>query len=59
MERPAVRQLLNNVQSGRIDCVVVYKVDRLSRSLLDFAVLFATTFWIFVCEFSPLWVWNS
>ncbi len=37
MERPAVRQLLNNVQSGKIDCVVVYKVDRLSRSLLDFA----------------------
>ena len=37
IERPAVRQLLNNVQSGKIDCVVVYKVDRLSRSLLDFA----------------------
>jgi site-specific DNA recombinase len=37
MERPAVRQLLEDVRSGRIDCVVVYKVDRLSRSLLDFA----------------------
>ncbi len=37
IERPAVRQLLNNVRSGKIDCVVVYKVDRLSRSLLDFA----------------------
>ena len=37
MQRPAMRQLLEDVRSGRIDCVVVYKVDRLSRSLLDFA----------------------
>ncbi len=37
IERPAVRQLINYVQSGKIDCVLVYKVDRLSRSLLDFA----------------------
>ncbi|UCC31253.1 MAG: recombinase family protein, partial [Phycisphaerales bacterium] len=37
IERPAIRQLLDDVQRGRIDCVVVYKVDRLSRSLLDFA----------------------
>src|SRR5215469_15025827 len=33
MERPALRQL----EAGRVNCVVVYKVDRLSRSLLDFA----------------------
>jgi site-specific DNA recombinase len=37
MERPALRRLLQNIQAGEIDCVVVYKVDRLSRSLLDFA----------------------
>ena len=39
MERPALTELLADIQAGRIDCVVVYKVDRLSRSLLDFAKL--------------------
>src|SRR5690348_9655906 len=39
LERPALQQLLTDVEAGRIDCVVVYKVDRLSRSLLDFARL--------------------
>jgi site-specific DNA recombinase len=38
-ERPALKRLLGEVEAGRIDCVVVYKVDRLSRSLLDFAKL--------------------
>ena len=37
LERPAFRQLMADVQVGLIDAVVVYKVDRLSRSLLDFA----------------------
>jgi len=37
MERPALRRLLADIDAGRIDCVVVYKVDRLSRSLMDFA----------------------
>jgi site-specific DNA recombinase len=37
MERPGVRQLLGDIEAGKIDCVVVYKVDRLSRSLIDFA----------------------
>ena len=37
IERPAIRQLLEDIEHGRVDCVVVYKVDRLSRSLLDFA----------------------
>lgn len=37
MDRPALRRLLADIESGRIDCVVVYKVDRLSRSLSDFA----------------------
>ncbi|WP_020473426.1 recombinase family protein [Zavarzinella formosa] len=39
MERPALKRLLDDMAAGRIDCVVVYKVDRLSRSLLDFARL--------------------
>ena len=38
-DRPALLRLLTDIQSGRIDCVLVYKVDRLSRSLLDFARL--------------------
>jgi site-specific DNA recombinase len=37
MERPALERLLQDVEAGKVDCVVVYKVDRLSRSLLDFA----------------------
>ena len=37
MERPALQQLLTEIQAGRIDIVVVYKVDRLTRSLADFA----------------------
>jgi site-specific DNA recombinase len=37
MERPALQRLLADIDAGKIDCVVVYKVDRLSRSILDFA----------------------
>ena len=37
MERPAIKQLMDDVQAGRIDIIVVYKVDRLTRSLADFA----------------------
>ncbi len=39
LERPALQQLLADIDARHIDCVVVYKVDRLSRSLLDFARL--------------------
>lgn len=39
IERPAMNRLLADIREGRIDCVVVYKVDRLSRSLLDFSRL--------------------
>jgi DNA invertase Pin-like site-specific DNA recombinase len=39
LERPALRKLLADIQAGEIDCVLVYKIDRLSRSLLDFARL--------------------
>ena len=37
MERPALRCLLTDVEQGRVDIIVVYKVDRLTRSLADFA----------------------
>src|SRR5437870_6020174 len=39
LERPALQRLLRDIDQGRLNCVVVYKVDRLSRSLLDFARL--------------------
>ena len=37
MERPALTRLLADVEAGKVDAIVTYKVDRLSRSLLDFA----------------------
>ncbi len=37
MDRPALKRLLADVESGVVNCVVVYKVDRLTRSLLDFS----------------------
>lgn len=37
MERPALKQLLHDVEAGKINVIVVYKVDRLTRSLADFA----------------------
>ena len=37
MDRPALKRLLAAVEARSVDCIVVYKVDRLSRSLLDFA----------------------
>ena len=39
LERPAAQRLLTDIRAGRIDIVVVYKVDRLTRSLTDFARL--------------------
>ena len=42
MDRPALRRLLADIEAGKVDCVVVYKVDRLSRSLLDFARIMET-----------------
>lgn len=42
MERPALKRLLADIDAGRIDCVVVYKIDRLSRSLIDFARMMET-----------------
>ena len=39
LERPALKRLLTDIEDGRVDVVVVYKIDRLSRSLMDFAKL--------------------
>jgi DNA invertase Pin-like site-specific DNA recombinase len=39
LERPALKRLLRDIEAGLIDVVVVYKIDRLSRSLTDFAKL--------------------
>ncbi|GGJ40449.1 recombinase family protein [Neoroseomonas lacus] len=42
LERPALRRLLADIEQGRVDVIVVYKIDRLSRSLMDFAKLVET-----------------
>jgi len=39
LERPALQRLLGDIETHRIDVVVVYKIDRLSRALMDFAKL--------------------
>jgi DNA invertase Pin-like site-specific DNA recombinase len=39
LERPALKRLISDIEDHRIDVVVVYKIDRLSRSLMDFSKL--------------------
>lgn len=39
MERPALQDLMNDIKAGKVHIVVVYKIDRLTRSLMDFARL--------------------
>jgi DNA invertase Pin-like site-specific DNA recombinase len=39
LERPALQRLLRDIEANRVDVIVVYKIDRLSRSLMDFAKL--------------------
>ena len=39
LDRPALKQLITDIEAGLIDVIVVYKIDRLSRSLMDFARL--------------------
>lgn len=41
VDRPALQKLVADIRAGEVDCVVVYKVDRLSRSLIDFARIIA------------------
>jgi site-specific DNA recombinase len=42
LERPALQRLIQDIEAGLVDVVLVYKVDRLSRSLMDFAKLVET-----------------
>jgi site-specific DNA recombinase len=42
MKRPALQALLADIEDGKVDLVVVYKVDRLTRSLMDFAKIIET-----------------
>jgi site-specific DNA recombinase len=42
LDRPALKRLLADIEAGKIDVVVVYKIDRLTRSLTDFAKLVET-----------------
>ena len=37
LERPALKRLFNDIKAGKIDCIIVYKIDRLTRSLADFS----------------------
>lgn len=37
LNRPALQDLFQDIENGLIDCVVVYKIDRLSRSLINFS----------------------
>ncbi|HEY1631856.1 MAG TPA: recombinase family protein [Rhizomicrobium sp.] len=39
LERPALQRLMKEIEDGKVDVIVVYKIDRLSRSLMDFAKL--------------------
>ena len=42
LDRPALKRLMSNIEAGLVDIVVVYKVDRLSRALMDFSKLVDT-----------------
>ena len=42
MDRPALKRLLANVEAGNINCVIVYRADRLTRSIMDFARIMDT-----------------
>jgi len=42
LDRPALKKLLRDIEQGKVDVVVVYKIDRLTRSLADFAKLVET-----------------
>jgi site-specific DNA recombinase len=59
LDRPALQQMLAAVEAGQIDCVVVYKVDRLSRCLLDFARLMSALDRHGVCFVSVTQQFNS
>jgi site-specific DNA recombinase len=39
LDRPALQRLIRDIQAGKVDTVISYKIDRISRSLLDFSKL--------------------
>lgn len=51
MQRPALSQLLDDVEAGRVDCVLVYKLDRLSRSQKDTLHMIEDVFLDHGCDF--------
>jgi DNA invertase Pin-like site-specific DNA recombinase len=44
MARPGLKEMLNDIRTGRIQCVLVYKIDRLSRSIYDFKTMMKKDF---------------
>ena len=42
MDRPALQRLMSDIQAGQVDCVVIYKLDRFSRSIFDFLRMMET-----------------
>ena len=56
MDRPALKALLDEVDKGLVDMIVVYKIDRLTRSLSDFARLIERleTSWLLLCISHPI-----
>src|SRR6266851_4557821 len=54
MDRPALAQLLRHIAAGQVDCVVVYKVDRLSRSLLEVAMHKLREAWVELEQAQPV-----
>ena len=45
LKRPALQELLQDVENGEVNMIVVYKIDRLTRSLIDFAKLVEAWCW--------------
>ena len=39
LDRPALKRLLRDIEANTVDCILLYKIDRLSRSLMDFSKL--------------------
>ena len=39
MDRPALKEMLRDIRDGRLNCILAYKIDRLTRSVKDFHVL--------------------
>jgi DNA invertase Pin-like site-specific DNA recombinase len=62
-DRPALQRLLDDVRAGKVDVIVVYKVDRLTRSLAGFGppagLVASASHSVRPRELECLWAWNS